>query len=127
MAPCGWWASCGRFSTAKALFLEEPELSFHPAIVRNLAEMIVKLQKKKEGRRQVIAPRHSRDLLSSPGISGEEIATLYTGQNGAEVRTALADEQIRALLESGMAPGDLVLPTIPATAPANPEQLRLEL
>jgi predicted ATPase len=106
------------------VLLEEPELSLHPAIVRNLAEMIIKLQKKKEGRRQVIATSHSRDLLSSPGISGEEIATLRPGENGTEVQIASTDQQIKALLESGMAPGDVVLP---ATAPVNVEQLLLEL
>ena len=106
------------------VLLEEPELSLHPAIVRNLAEMIIKLQKKKEGRRQVIASSHSRDLLSSPGISGEEIATLRPGENGTEVQIASTDQQIKALLESGMAPGDVVLP---ATAPVNVEQLLLEL
>ena len=106
------------------VLLEEPELSLHPAIVRNLAEIIVKLQKKKEGKRQVIATSHSHDLLSSPGISGEEVATLRPGPNGTDVKVASTDEQIRALLESGMTPGDVVLP---ATAPQNVEQLLLEL
>ena len=76
---------------------------------------IKRLEKKKEGRRQVIATSHSRDLLSSPGISGE---------NGTEAQIASTDQQIKALLESGMAPGDVVLP---ATAPVNVEQLLLEL
>lgn len=106
------------------VLLEEPELSLHPAIVRNLAEMIVKLQKKKEGRRQVIATSHSRDLLASQGISGDENATLHPGQNGTEVRIASRDQEIKVLLENGMAPGDVVLP---ATAPPNAEQLLLEL
>jgi predicted ATPase len=106
------------------VLLEEPELSLHPAIVRNLAEMIVKLQKRKDGRRQVIATSHSRDLLSSPGIAGEEIAALRTGPNGTEVQIASTDEQLRTLLNTGIPPGDVVLP---ATAPANVEQLLLEL
>jgi hypothetical protein len=53
--------------------------------------------------RQVIATNHSRDFLFSPGISGEEIATLRSGQNGTDVQIASSDEQLRVLLETGMA------------------------
>ena len=51
---------------------------------------------------------HSRNLLSSPGISGEEIATLRPGENGTEAQIASTDQQIEALLESGNGAYDAV-------------------
>lgn len=106
------------------LLLEEPELSLHSAIVKNLAEIITKLQQRKNGRRQVIATTHSAELLSDLGISGEEIVTLFPEEEGTSAKVASSIDDIRVLLENGLPAGDVVFP---ATSPMNVEQLLLEL
>ena len=106
------------------LLLEEPELSLHSAIVVNLAEIIAKLQRRKEGRRQVIATTHSAELLSNPGIAGEEVVALYPEDEGTSAQIAADMEELRALLEQGMSVGDVV---VPSTSPAHVRQLLLNL
>lgn len=106
------------------LLLEEPELSLHSAIVVNLAEIIAKLQRRKEGRRQVIATTHSAELLSNPGIAGEEVVALYPGDEGTSAQVAASVSELRALLEQGMTVGDVV---VPSTSPAQVQQSLLRL
>jgi len=102
------------------LLLEEPELSLNPAIVRRLASMIHRMQKS-EGR-QVVISTHSPDLLSDPGIGGEEILLLTPRKEGTEVTLASDKREVRALLESGMSAADAVLPL---AEPAETSQLAL--
>jgi predicted ATPase len=106
------------------LLLEEPELSLHSAVVRNLAEIIARLQRRKDGRRQVIATTHSLELMSNAGIAGEEVAALFPEDEGTSVHIASDMGDLRALLDQGMPVGEVV---IPATAPEQAEQLLLEL
>lgn len=102
------------------LLLEEPELSLNPAIVRRLASMIHGMQRTEA--RQVVISTHSPDLLSDPGIGGEEILLLTPRAEGTEVRLASDRREVRALLESGMTVADAVLPL---AEPAETRQLAL--
>ena len=105
------------------LLLEEPELSLHPGIVRHLAGVIYRLQKKsKRPRRQVLVSTHSSELISDKGIGGEEVLMLIPLKEGTEAIVGKDDEQIRALLEAGLSIGDAVLP---ATQPKDTQQLEL--
>lgn len=92
------------------LLLEEPELSLHTAIVRQLPEIIWRLQKQKVGRRQVIVSTHSHELLSSRGISGEETLLLTPSPEGTSLRNAADVDEVRVLLESGLSVSEAVLP-----------------
>ena len=105
------------------LLLEEPELSLHPGIVRHLAGVIYRLQKKTKGpRRQVLVSTHSSDLVSDKGIGGKEVLMLKSTEEGTEVIVGKDDKQIKALLEAGLSIGDAVLP---ATEPKDTQQLEL--
>lgn len=102
------------------LLLEEPELSLHPAIVKNIPSMITKMQRKK--RRQTLLSTHSQDLLSDPGISGEEILLLQPHREGTRVSTASSHEVVRRLLQAGLPASEAILSK---TAPPETEQLTL--
>jgi predicted ATPase len=104
------------------LLLEEPELSLHEVVIRHLPAMIWKATRK--SRRQVFISTHSAMLLFDRAIAGEEVLLLSPTQEDTNVSVAASDHQIRALLEAGMAVGEVVLPRV---APATPEQLLLKL
>ena len=102
------------------LLLEEPELSLHSGVVRRLAGLIYRMQKAR--RRQLLISTHSVDLLSDPGISGDEVLMLEPGGEGTLVTRAASNNEIRHLLEAGMTAADAVLPH------TEPEQaIQLEL
>ena len=105
------------------LLLEEPELSLHPAIVRHLAPLIYRLERtRKRQVRQVIISTHSPELLSDPGIGGEETLLLIPQAGGTEVKPASSHHAIRALLESGLTVNEAALPY---TEPPKSKQLSL--
>jgi len=93
------------------LLLEEPELSLHTGIVRQLAPLIHRLQKTKSGRRQVILSTHSEELLRHRSIDPNEVLMLIPGEDGStQIMPASTDEAIRALLVHGMSIADAVMP-----------------
>jgi predicted ATPase len=103
------------------LLLEEPELSLNPAIVRKLPALISRLQKQRK--RQVILSTHSPDLLSDLGIGGEEVLLLTPSDMGTIIKPVSSFGALRALLEGGMAVGEVILPK---TAPPEIGQMTLE-
>lgn len=92
------------------LLLEEPELSLHSGVVENLAEIIHFMQKRKNGKRQVILSTHSFDLLNNKGIVPNEIIILKPVNEGTSVENASSKDDVRQLLESGLSPAEVVLP-----------------
>ena len=102
------------------LLLEEPELSLHPEVVRQIPQMMARLGRKTG--RQILVSSHSFELLSDTGIAPEEVLLLQPTVEGTSVSVASDDSQIRALLMGGVSVAEAVLPR---TAPANAEQLAL--
>ena len=84
------------------LLLEEPELSLHRGIVSQIPAMLYNFQKKKKKKRQVIISTHSYELLSDPGIGGEETLLLTPDKERTEISSASDDKDILALLEGGL-------------------------
>jgi len=106
------------------LLLEEPELSLNPAIVRQLAPLVHRLQRaRRRQTRQVMISTHSPELLMDPGIGGEETLLLIPGKEGTEVRVATSIKEIKALLEAGMTIADAALPH---TEPRESHQLTFQ-
>ena len=105
---------------AGPLLLEEPELSLHPEVVRFLPQMFARSQ----GRtgRQVLISTHSTDLLRDEGIGLDEVLLLRPGMEGTSVSTALARDDVKPLLESGLSMAEAVMPL---TRPEHAEQLPL--
>lgn len=105
------------------LLLEEPEMSLHPAIIKRLPSLISRLQSSKKKRRpQILLSTHSPDLLSDPGIGGEEILLFKPSSEGTSVRNASSIAEINLLLENGLSADEAVLPY---TEPDNVSQLEL--
>jgi predicted ATPase len=100
------------------LLLEEPELSLHASVVRQIPRMISRLGARSG--RQVLLSTHSVDMLNDEGIAPEEVLILEPSHEGTVVKVAAEDEQIRALLEGDLTMADAVLPR---TAPAEADQL----
>jgi predicted ATPase len=88
------------------LLLEEPELSLNGRIVSLLAPFVHQLQ----GKGQVLVTTHSSDLLSDPGIGLDEVLLLKAGGEQTTVLSAQSLDDVRALVEGGLPPGDAILP-----------------
>ncbi len=102
------------------LLLEEPELSLNAAIVRKLAAVIYRMQRRRN--RQVLSSTHSADLLNDAGIAPEEVLLLCPEQEGTTVRLSSSIQEVKDLLEAGLTVADAVLPL---TAPRHVDQMRL--
>ncbi len=90
------------------LLLEEPELSLHPDVVRQLPAMISRMQR--QSGRQVCMTTHSDALVGADGVGLHEVHRLIPGENGTTIETAKSNEQIRTLVESGLSVGEAVMP-----------------
>jgi predicted ATPase len=98
------------------LLLEEPELSLNSGIIRKLPGLMYRIQKQKK--RQIVISSHSSDLLSDPGIGGEEVLLLTPGEEGTKVELASSVREIKDLLEGGLTIADAALPrTVPRSIP----------
>lgn len=113
------WSILG---TDSLLLLEEPEVSLHSAIVKQLPSLIYRLNRSKKRQIQTIISTHSSDLLSDRSISGEEIVLLIPESEGTMAQSAVDLPDIRALLEGGIAPYEVV---IPRSAPKDINQMVL--
>jgi len=102
------------------LLLEEPELSLNAGIIRKLPSLMYRIQRQKK--RQLIISTHSPDLLSDPGIGGEEVLLLIPSDEGTKVEVASTNKEIRDLLEGGLTVADAALPK---TVPQSLSQLDL--
>jgi len=102
------------------LLLEEPELSLHPEIVRQLPELFARVQSEVRsmrrragaGRRQLVVSTHSRDLLNGAGIGSDEVIRLEPTPDGTRALQTSASERLQML--HGLTAADVLLPkTIP--------------
>jgi predicted ATPase len=100
------------------LLLEEPELSLHPGLVKQLPSLMKRIKKdiKKDSKvkvqSQILISTHSYDLLSDKSISGDQVLMLLPSKEGTEVKTASSIKEIQSLLLAGMSVGDVVLPKV---------------
>lgn len=98
------------------LLLEEPELSLNSGIIKKLPSLMYRMQRQR--RRQIIISTHSSDLLSDPGIGGEEVLLLTPSEEGTRVELASSNREIKDLLEGGLTIADAALPrTVPRSIP----------
>ncbi len=103
------------------LLLEEPELSLNDAIVREIPDLIDRIQREKKKRnRQVVITTHSEALLSNPGIDARSILVLEPNVEGTTIRAV--DDIESVSLNAGLSVAEVVLPK---TRPAKVEQLAL--
>jgi len=102
------------------LLLEEPELSLHSEIVRQLPQLFARVQRKTK--RQILVSSHAREALNDSGLGLDEILLLIPEIEGTRATLASEEQQIVKLVEGGMSPGEAAAPY---TRPARVEQLML--
>jgi predicted ATPase len=94
------------------LLLEEPELSLHPGIVKQLPDLMKKIKKDSKTKGQILISTHSYDLLSDKSIRGDQVLMLTPDKEGTQIKTASSVKDIQILLQGGMSVGDAVLPKV---------------
>lgn len=102
------------------LLLEEPELSLHPDVVRQLPQLFHRVQRRNG--RQLLVSSHSPDLLDDPGVGLDEVLLLEPGDNGTTVRAAATIADIEVLLDGGSRLSEVVRPR---TRPVDVAQLAM--
>jgi predicted ATPase len=133
--PRGAWQDEGQFSDGtlrlmgllwalldgtSPLLLEEPELSLHEDVVRQIPAMLARLQR--SSGRQVVVSTHSSYLLLDDGVGLDEVLILRPGAEGTSVSIASEFREIQDLLKGGISMAEAVLPY---TRPKGVEQLPL--
>ena len=107
------------FAANGPLLLEEPELSLHEEIIRQLPGIFIRLDKtRKKATRQIFITTHAEAMLSMPGIGANEVLRFEPGNEGTKILAA--DEQDTLLMKEGLTAAEVL---IPKTRPANVEQL----
>lgn len=104
------------------LLMEEPELSLHAEIVRQLPQLIEQIHRVRKIRRQMIISTHSEEMLVDSGLSAEEVVWLEPSEEGTILRSAADDNEIRDQLKAGLTVADVVFPK---STPARARQLPL--
>jgi len=104
------------------LLLEEPEISLHSEVVKQIPRIFHKIQRERKVSRQLIVSTHSDDLLSDPSIALEEIILLIPSTEGTSAVTAESADY--AAVRAGLSPAEVMLPK---AAPKSVEQLVLAL
>lgn len=100
------------------LLLEEPELSLHTELVRQLPRVLARATAHK----QVIFSSHSTEILEDSGVDPSEIVLLLPGKNGTEVHLGSEHEDLVAVAEND---GNLAPIVAGITRPKGAEQLSL--
>jgi predicted ATPase len=94
---------------AGPLLLEEPELSLHSAIVRQLPPFIARAQRRAAGRQAIIST-HSDDMMSDPGIAASEILLVRPVREGSDVVVGADRADITAAMDAGLTASEAVMP-----------------
>jgi predicted ATPase len=92
------------------LLMEEPELSLHKEVVRQLPAMIEKINRSRKIRRQVIISTFSEEMLDNGGIGAEEVLRLEPTPDGTRLVSPLDSPDEIEQLKSGLTIADVVLP-----------------
>ena len=102
--------------------LDEPELSLHTSVVRQLPTVFSRTRS--AGGPQVLLSTHSREILEDPGVGTDEAIVLYPGGEGTEAISAAAIPDIEHLLDSGLSLAEILCPrTEPESIPDLPDRL----
>ena len=94
---------------AGPLLLEEPELSLHSGIVRQLAPFIARAQRGATGR-QAFVSTHSDLLMSDAGIGPAEVLLVRPAREGSEIILGADMQDIKDALSHGLTAADVIMP-----------------
>ena len=116
-----WALLDGKRGSGPAL-LEEPEMSLHTSVVRQLPSLFSRTRT--AGGPQVLLSTHSNEMLDDSGVGADEAVVLMLGDEGTVAMAAEAIPDVRHLLDAGMSLAEIVRPwTEPENVPELSDQL----
>jgi predicted ATPase len=90
------------------LLIEEPELSLHQDVVKQIPLLINSVQRKSKQRRQIVISTHSENMLDNKGIDPRGVVVLETSSEGTQVRPVNDTE--KSGIEAGFSIAAVVWP-----------------
>lgn len=90
------------------LLLEEPELSLHADVVKQLPSMMHRIQRQKN--RQIIVTTHADAMMESEGVGLDEVFILKVGEIGTTIESGLEDKEIVEQVKGGFTLSEAVMP-----------------
>jgi len=93
------WVLLERGKSPAPILLEEPELSLHAEIVRQLPTLMATATA--VSGRQIIASSHGAAILEDPGVGPSEVLLLNVLSEGTQAYLASSDPMVVKLLEEG--------------------------
>lgn len=113
-----FWLLHEATNSKRVVLLEEPELSFHPSIIRQLPSILYRMTRGRGS--QVILSTHSNEMLKDPGLGANEVVILELGKEGTTVTSASDLADIDYLLNAELNLDEILEPL---TRPSQVEQL----
>lgn len=95
------WAFLEGGKSAGPLLLEEPELSLHASVVRQLPTILSRVQRK-GGPQVFLTTPHAAEILANEGIGLDEVVVLFPGSEGTIAQLAADVGNVRELVDTGM-------------------------
>ena len=102
-----WSLLSGRKGGGPVL-LEEPEMSLHSSVVRQLPAILNRVRR--AGGPQVLLTTHSNEVLADEDLDTDEVVILSPGDEGTEAQTAGSLPDIQALRDSELSLAEILSP-----------------
>jgi predicted ATPase len=102
------WSLQERGGGTGPILLEEPELSLHAEVVRQLPSMIARASR--ASGRQVIATTHAHDILDDEGLGLDEVMLLLPGSEGTEAQLLSDSLEVRGAVDAGLSLREALAP-----------------
>ena len=102
------WSLLDNTKSGGPVLLEEPELSLHSSVVRQLPTILSRVRR--SGGPQVLLTTHSNEVLEDPGLGKDEVVVLKPGEEGTEAHPATVEPDIQELLDSGLSLAQILSP-----------------
>ena len=102
------WSLLSGGKSGSPVLLEEPELSLHSSVVRQLPAILNRVRR--AGGPQVLLTTHSNEVLADEDLDTDEVVILKPGEEGTEAQTATSLPDIQPLLDSELNLAEILSP-----------------
>ncbi|MGQ0742864.1 MAG: AAA family ATPase [Acidimicrobiales bacterium] len=100
------WSLLESGKAAGPLLLEEPELSLHSSVVRQLPGVLARVQRRRGP--QVFLSTHAPEVLADEGLGLDEVLLLFPGPEGTTATLAADIPDVRNLVDVGLNLGEIL-------------------
>ncbi|HEV8652922.1 MAG TPA: AAA family ATPase [Actinomycetes bacterium] len=94
------WSLLEGGKSAGPLLLEEPELSLHASVIRQLPTILSRMQR--TGGPQVLLSTHAGEILADEGLGLDETLVLFPGPEGTTALLASEIRDVKEFIDTGM-------------------------